>query len=52
MFFQVKVVTMPQFNAWLSSKANAATALAAEKATNQQTSSVVPTKPFKSQGDN
>jgi cytochrome c oxidase subunit 2 len=52
MFFQVKVVTMPQYNAWLSSKANAATAQAAENATNQQTSSIVPTKLFKSQGDN
>ncbi len=50
MFFRVEVVPMTQYNAWLSSKANAAVAQAAENATKQQTSSVVPTKPYKSQG--
>ncbi len=52
MFFQVKVVPMTEYNAWLSSRANAATAQAAENATNQQTSSGVPTKLSKSQGGN
>src|ERR1019366_1951692 len=52
MFFRVKVVPMTEYSAWLASNANAVTAQAAENATNQQTSSVVPTKPYKSQGDN
>lgn len=52
MFFRVKVVSMPEYNAWIASQANAATAQAAENATNQQTSSVVATKPAKSRGAN
>ena len=52
MVFRVKVVTMSQYTAWLASNANASAALAAQNATSQQTSSVVPTKPAKSQGNN
>ena len=47
MWFRVKVVTQSQYSAWLASKADAATAAAAASATNQQTSSIVPTKPTK-----
>ena len=52
MFFNVKVVTMNQYNAWLASTANPAAALAAQKATEQQTSTRVPTKPTSSHGVN
>jgi cytochrome c oxidase subunit 2 len=52
MLFRVKVVPMSDYNAWLTSKANATAASAAETATNQQTNSIVPTKPAKSEGDN
>jgi cytochrome c oxidase subunit 2 len=45
MWFRVKVVTDSQYTTWLKSKANAAEAAAEAAATNQQTSSVVPTKP-------
>ena len=52
MFFNVKVVTMPQYTAWLASNANAAAAAAAKATTNQQTNTGVPTKPASSHGDN
>ena len=52
MFFNVKVVTMNQYNAWLASTANPAAALAAKKATQQQTNTHVPTKPALSHGAN
>ena len=45
MWFRVKVVTDSQYTTWLKSKANAADAAAGSAATNQQTSSSVPTKP-------
>ncbi len=48
MWFRVKVVSQSQYATWLKSKANAAAAAAAQAATNQQTSSIVPTKPTKS----
>ena len=50
MLFRVKVVSQSDYTAWLSSQANAANASAAAKATNQQTSSITPTKPAKSKG--
>jgi cytochrome c oxidase subunit 2 len=52
MFFNVKVVTMPQYTAWLASTSNAAAAAAAKATTNQQTNTGVPTKPASSHGDN
>lgn len=52
MVFRVKVVTMPQYTQWLASHADAAGALASKTATGQQTSSVVPTRPTSSEGDN
>ena len=52
MVFRVKVVTRSQYEAWLASRANAGVAQASRSATNQQTSSIVPTKPTKSKGDN
>ncbi len=52
MFFNVKVVTMPQYTAWLASNANAAAAAAAKATTSQQTNTGVPTKPASSHGDN
>jgi cytochrome c oxidase subunit II len=52
MFFNVKVVTMPEYTAWLAKTSNAATASAAATATNEQTNTGVPTKPAKSEGDN
>jgi cytochrome c oxidase subunit 2 len=52
MFFNVKVVTMPQYTAWLASTANPAAFAAAEKTTTQQTATQVPTKPASSHGDN
>ncbi len=52
MFFNVKVVTMPQYTAWLAKTSNADAASAASTATNQQTNTGVPTKPAKSEGDN
>jgi len=50
MVFRVKVVSQSQYSAWLTSEANVAQAKAAETATNQQTSSITPTKPAKSKG--
>jgi cytochrome c oxidase subunit II len=52
MYFNVKVVTMPEYNAWLAKTSNAAASSAASTATNQQTNTGVPTKPAKSQGGN
>jgi cytochrome c oxidase subunit 2 len=52
MFFRVKVVSQSEYAAWLASNANAGAAQAAQAATNQQTSSVVPTKSSKSEGNN
>jgi cytochrome c oxidase subunit II len=52
MFFNVKVVTMPQYTAWLASSSNPAAASAANSTTNQQTNTGVPTKPASSHGDN
>lgn len=53
MWFQVKVVTMPQFEAWeaqFNTKAGAAAAEAAAIATRQGVSAVVPVKPTRSSG--
>ncbi len=52
MVFRVKVVSDAAYSQWLASNANPAAAQAAQTATNQQTSSIVPTKPYKSEGDN
>jgi cytochrome c oxidase subunit 2 len=52
MWFNVKVVTMPQYTAWLASTSNAAAAAAAAATTKQQTDTGVPTKPASSHGDN
>jgi cytochrome c oxidase subunit 2 len=52
MFFRVKVVSQSEYATWLASNANAGAAQAAQAATNQQTSSVVPTKSSKSEGNN
>jgi cytochrome c oxidase subunit 2 len=52
MIFRVKVVSQGQYNTWLTKEANYAKAHAAETATNQQTSSITPTKPAKSEGNN
>jgi cytochrome c oxidase subunit 2 len=53
MWFRVKVVTMPQYQAWIASfntPAGAQAAEAAALATHQQTSSITPTKPAKTTG--
>ena len=52
MYFQVKVVTMGQYNAWLSSNANPSAAQASNTANQQQTSTQVPSKPTASSGAN
>jgi len=52
MFFRVKVVPDATYTKWLAANYNPAAARAAQSATNQQTSSVVPTKLQKSEGDN
>jgi cytochrome c oxidase subunit 2 len=52
MFFNVKVVTMPQYTAWLAKTANPAAFAAAAKTTKQQTQTQVPTKPASSHGSN
>ncbi len=55
MFFNVKVVTMPQYQAWLASFNNSSSASAANAfstAQRQQTSSIVPSKPYLSKGAN
>jgi cytochrome c oxidase subunit II len=50
MFFRIKVVTPAQFQAWEATFTNAAAAQAASQATNQQTSSIVPSKSTSSHG--
>jgi cytochrome c oxidase subunit 2 len=52
MVFRVKVVSQSDYTAWLAKEANATVAQASRTATNQQTSSIVPTKPAKSEGNN
>jgi cytochrome c oxidase subunit 2 len=52
MYFRVKVVGQSAYVTWLASRANTGAAQASRIATNQQTSSIVPTKPAKSKGDN
>ena len=52
MFFRVKVVTASEYQSWLQSNYNPSAAQAAATATQQQTSSIVPTRPSKSQGNN
>ena len=55
MFFNVKVVSMAKYQAWLASfnnPASASTASAANTAQRQQTSSIVPSKPYASNGAN
>jgi cytochrome c oxidase subunit II len=47
MVFRVKVVTDAEYQAWLAAQSNVAAAAAAQRATSQQTSSIVPTKPTK-----
>jgi cytochrome c oxidase subunit 2 len=52
MYFQVKVVTMDQYNSWLSSNSNPSAAQASNTANQQQTSTHVPSKPTASSGAN
>src|SRR5665213_2318951 len=52
MLFRVKVVSQSDYTAWLTGNANVSATLAAQAATKQQTSSIVPTKPAKSEGNN
>lgn len=52
MVFRVKVVSQSDYAAWLTSNASASAAQAAQAATKQQTSSIVPTKSTKSEGNN
>ena len=52
MFFSVKVVSMSDYTTWLNSFQNGSAAQAAQSATQQQTSSVVPSKTTKSSGVN
>ncbi len=52
MWFHVKVVTMPEYQAWLAKTANSAAFSAAQKTTKLQTGTQVPTKPASSHGDN
>ena len=52
MLFKVKVVTGTQYQSWLAGFSDAAGAQAANNATNQQTSSHVPSKPTNSSGAN
>jgi cytochrome c oxidase subunit 2 len=47
MWFKVKVVTPSQYTSWLQSNYNPTAYAAAQSATNQQTSSIVPTKTTK-----
>jgi cytochrome c oxidase subunit 2 len=47
MWFKVKVVTPSQYTSWLQSNYNPTAYAAAQSATKQQTSSIVPTKPTK-----
>lgn len=52
MYFQVKVVTMDQYNSWLSNNSNPSAAQASNTANQQQTSTHVPSKPTASSGAN
>jgi cytochrome c oxidase subunit II len=52
MVFRVKVVSQSQYAAWLQANANPTKYQAALKAVNQQTSSITPTTPYKSEGNN
>jgi cytochrome c oxidase subunit 2 len=52
MYFKVKVVSPSQYATWIAGFTDAATAQAASKATSQQTSSLVPSKPTASAGAN
>jgi cytochrome c oxidase subunit 2 len=52
MVFRVKVVSQSQYATWLKANADPAKYQAALKALNQQTSSIVPTKIYKSEGNN
>ena len=50
MYFKVKVVSPSQYAAWIASFTDANAAQASSKATSQQTSSLVPSKPTASSG--
>lgn len=50
MFFKVKVVSQGDYSAWLTANANPSAAQASQNATNQQTSTQVPSKNTKSSG--
>ena len=52
MYFKVKVVSPSQYATWIAGFTDATTAQAASKATSQQTSSLVPSKPTASSGAN
>jgi cytochrome c oxidase subunit 2 len=52
MVFRVKVVSQSQYASWLSANYNPKAANAAQASLNQQTSSIVPTTPYKSEGNN
>jgi cytochrome c oxidase subunit II len=52
MVFRVKVVSKSQYASWLSANYNPKAAQAAQTSLNQQTSSIVPTTPYKSEGNN
>jgi cytochrome c oxidase subunit 2 len=52
MVFRVKVVSQAQYATWLQANANPAKYQAAVKALKQQTSSITPTTPYKSEGNN
>jgi heme/copper-type cytochrome/quinol oxidase subunit 2 len=52
MYFKVKVVTPNQYAAWIAGFYDTNAAQAASKATSQQTSSLVPSKPTASSGAN
>jgi heme/copper-type cytochrome/quinol oxidase subunit 2 len=52
MVFRVKVVSKAQYATWLAANYNPKAANAAQAALNQETSSIVPTKIYKSEGNN
>src|SRR5665213_2672966 len=52
MLFRVKVVSQSDYTTWLATNASAGAVRTSQTATNQQTSSIVPTKPAKSEGNN
>lgn len=52
MFFNVKVVSQSAYQTWIASQSNAGAAQAAATANQQQTNTVVPTKPTASSGVN